>query len=166
MPGNLWARPVGVLPVPLPELSPLLLQAALFIALLAAASAIDVQKRIIPNTLCALIAGAGLLQFSPARLLGVLAALPLLIAAMRKPGSMGGGDIKLTAAVGLVLGLGGGLAGLAIGLTLALLFHGARQLHSRLCQKNRPVPASLPLAPFLSLGFLTAYFTIYGGIAL
>ena len=166
MPGNLWARPVGVLPVPLPELSPLLLQAALFIALLAAASAIDVQKRIIPNTLCALIAGAGLLQFSPARLLGVLAALPLLIAAMRKPGSMGGGDIKLTAAAGLVLGLGGALAGLALGLALALIFHGARQLHSRLCQKNRTVPASLPLAPFLSLGFMAAYFTIFGGTAL
>lgn len=158
MPGNLWARPVGVLPVPLPELSPLLLQAALFIALLAAASAIDVHKRIIPNTLCALIAGAGLLQFSPARLLGVLAALPLLIAAMRKPGSMGGGDIKLTAAAGLVLGLGGGLAGLALGLALALLFYGARQLQARLERKGRTVPASLPLAPLLSLGFVTVYF--------
>lgn len=161
-----WARPVGVLPVPLPEPSPLLLQAALFIALLLAASILDCRTRLIPNTLCALIGAAGLLQFSPARLPGVLAALPLLIAAMGKPGSMGGGDIKLTAAAGLVLGLGGGLAGLFLGLALALMFHGALRVRARLCRKARTLPASLPLAPFLSLGFAAVYFLNIGGLTI
>ena len=154
-----------LLPVPLH--TPLLLvQAALFIGLLLAASAFDIRKRIIPNTVCALIAGAGLLQFSPARLLGVLAALPLLIAAMGKEGCMGGGDIKLTAAAGVVLGLGAGLLGLALGLALTILFHGVQTLCARLSRRHTSVPDVLPLAPFLSLGFTAAYFLHFGGTAL
>ena len=47
----------------------------------------------------------GLLVFHPAQLMGPLAALPLLAAAMHKPGSIGGGDIKFTAASGFVLGI-------------------------------------------------------------
>lgn len=151
------------MPVNLPAPSPLMIQAALFFALLLAASACDLRRRIIPNTLCLLVAAAGLIQFSPARLAGILAALPLLIAAMHKEGSMGGGDIKLTAAAGLVLGLAAGLAGLCIALILALLFHGARSLWYRLARQRRTVPASLPLAPFLSLGFMAAYILNFGG---
>lgn len=147
-------------------MAPLLLQAALFAALLLTASVLDIRYRLIPNTLCALTAAAGLLQFSPARLLGVLAALPLLIAAMAKPGSMGGGDIKLTAAAGLVLGLGAGLFGMALGLALALFYHGGYCLWARLRRKALPIQAALPLAPFLSLGFLTAHFINFGGISL
>lgn len=166
MPVDLWAHPVGVLPIPLPTPSPLLLQAALFTALLLTASILDCRARLIPNALCVLTAAAGLLQFSPARLLGVLAALPLLIAAMTKPGSMGGGDIKLTAAAGLVLGLGAGLAGMALGLTLALLYHGGHCLWAKLRGSARAVSASLPLGPFLSLGFAAVYFLNYGGTVL
>lgn len=165
MPADLWVRPVGVLPI-LNHAPPLLVQAALFIALLLAASAFDIRKRIVPNTICALIAGAGLLQFSPARLLGVLAALPLLLAAMGREGSMGGGDIKLTAAAGLVLGLGGGLVGMALGLAQALLFYGVRKLCALLDRKRPPVPLALPLAPFLSLGFTAVYFINFGGPAI
>lgn len=143
-------------------MAPLLLQAALFAALLLTASVLDIRYRLIPNTICALIGAAGLLQFSPARLPGILTALPLLIAAMGKENSMGGGDIKLTAAAGFVLGLGGGLVGLALGLALALLFHMGRKRLGR-----RPVPPSLPLAPFLSTGFTAAYFmNVIGGITL
>ena len=157
-------QPVGMLPVSTPDATSLLLQAALFFALLLAASAFDLRSRIIPNTICLLIAGAGLLSFSPARLLGVLAALPLLIAAMGKQGGMGGGDIKLTAAAGLVLGLGGGIAGLIAGLALALLFYGALKLSARLRGDPRPISKALPLAPFLSIGFAAAYIVILGGI--
>lgn len=157
-------HPVGMLPVSVPVVTPLLLQAALFFALLLAASAFDLHSRIIPNTVCLLIAGAGLLSFSPARLLGVLAALPLLIAAMGKQGGMGGGDIKLTAAAGLVLGLGGGIAGLTAGLALAILFYGAMKLFAKLRGNPRPVSKALPLAPFLSIGFAAAYIVILGGI--
>ena len=163
------AHPVGVLPLPLPsEPFPLpeVLQAGFFVVLLLAASILDCRRRIIPNSICVLVAAAGLISFSPARLLGPLAALPLLIAAMGREGSMGGGDIKLTAAAGLVLGFQGGLWGLALGLALAVLFHGARTLIRRLRgEKTAAIHrAALPLAPFLSIGFTTLFILNFGGI--
>lgn len=176
MPGNpgcafpaIPPRPVGILPLPLPsEPFPLpeVLQAGFFVVLLLAASILDCRRRIIPNSICVLIAAAGLISFSPARLLGPLAALPLLIAAMGREGSMGGGDIKLTAAAGLVLGFPDGLWGLALGLALAVLFHSARTLVRRLRGETAAAihRTALPLAPFLSIGFTTLFILNFGGI--
>jgi len=48
--------------------------------------------------------------------LGVLAAMPLLLAALVW-GGLGGGDIKLMAASGIVLGFIGSIAAMVIGLT-------------------------------------------------
>ena len=90
--------------------------------LLTIASAIDIRKRIIPNSICVLIALTGLIYFSPIRLFGILTALPLFISALCKQDSVGGGDIKLTAAAGIVLGFEGGIVGLIIGLAAMLLF--------------------------------------------
>ncbi len=144
-------------------------QAVLFCALLLAASVWDMRKRIIPDTLNALIFCTGLLTFTPIKLAGVLLGLPLLIAALLKEGGMGGGDIKLAAASGFVLGLPLGMVGLILGLSAALLYHliiikGIRKL------KHIDAPAAketlLPLAPFLSLGFLVAYFMNFGGLTL
>ena len=87
------------------------MQAFLFLTALAAASAVDCRKRTIPDFLCLLTAAAGLISFSPAQFFGVLAALPLLIAALIRPECMGGGDIKLTAAAGFVLGFWRGIWG-------------------------------------------------------
>ena len=91
------------------------MQAFLFLTALAAASAVDCRKRTIPDFLCLLTAAAGLISFSPAQFFGVLAALPLLIAALIRPECMGGGDIKLTAAAGFVLGFWRGIWGMAAG---------------------------------------------------
>lgn len=81
---------------------------------------------------------------------------------------MGGGDIKLTAAVGFVMGLPAGTVGLILGLTAVLgydlLCKGIRKL------KKTEVPAAgehiLPLAPFLSAGFIAAYIMNLGGLIL
>lgn len=139
-------------------LSPLIIQAVLFIILLILASAIDIHKRIIPNIICILVALAGLIYFSPVKLFGILAALPLLIAAINKKDSIGGGDIKLTAAAGLVLGFWGGIAGLIIGLVAMLLFYAVKVLVGWL-QKDKSRERNerallLPMAPFLSIGFI------------
>ena len=110
MPDNpLWMfRPfLSPAPLPLEVISQLqepmkALQMWLFFSLLLVGAIFDCQKRLIPNTICALITIVGLLVFHPAQLMGPLAALPLLAAAMHKPGSIGGGDIKFTAASGFV----------------------------------------------------------------
>ena len=139
---------------------PALLQGAAFAGLLLAASLWDVRKRVIPNTLCVLILLAGLIRFSPANVFGIFTALPLLVAALLKPDGLGGGDVKLAAACGFVLGFGRGMTGLALGLALTLLFYGALRLR----RGAGNAPKALPLAPFLSCGFLAAYFLPFGGV--
>ncbi len=140
-----------------------LIKGGLFVSLLLAASVIDIRKRIIPNTVCLLIAATGLILFEPVRLAGCLSALPLLLAALLW-GGMGGGDIKLAASSGIVLGFTGSMAAIAVGLAAMLLFcagyAAAWKLRRRECQK------SFPLAPFLSIGYIAVYFMNTGGIDL
>ena len=114
------------------------MQAFLFLTALAAASAVDCRKRTIPDFLCLLTAAAGLISFSPAQFFGVLAALPLLIAALIRPECMGGGDIKLTAAAGFVLGFWRGIWGMALGLLLAVFLHRyvISKIHSSSATRN------------------------------
>ena len=139
------------------------MRALLFLTALAAASAVDCRKRVIPNSLCLLTAAAGLISFSPAQLFGVLAALPLLIAALIQPECMGGGDIKLTAAAGFVLGFWRGFWGMALGLLLAVLYFCIAGLFHKI--RRRPPALTgrtpLPFGPFLSIGFAALY--CFGG---
>ena len=135
----------------------LFLQGGLFIALLLAASLWDLRKRIIPDSLCLGIALTGLLTFEPVRLFGILAAVPLFLAALLL-GGMGGGDIKLMAAAGLMLGFQKGMAAMVVGLTALLIFHAIYFITQKRC--GRDAKKAYPLAPFLSLGCLAAYFFI------
>lgn len=143
-------------------------QAALFCCLLLAASVWDLRKRIVPDTLCVLIFCLGLRTLTPDKLSGILLALPLLIAALVKEGGMGGGDIKLTAAAGFVMGLPAGTAGLILGLTAVLGYDLLRKGIRKLKKTEAPVAGEhvLPLAPFLSAGFIAAYIMNLGGLIL
>ncbi|HEX2925313.1 MAG TPA: A24 family peptidase [Ruminiclostridium sp.] len=142
---------------------PLILQAVLFIALLITASVFDIKKRIIPDTICLAVALTGLIHFDPLKLLGCLSALPFLIAALVSD-KIGGGDIKLTASAGIVLGIEGGMAATIIGLTAMLLFYVVYAIIQRLRKRERQW--ALPLAPFLSIGCITVYLINTGGITL
>lgn len=133
-------------------------QTMLFFCLLFAASVWDIRKRIIPDVICAAILLTGMMSFTPDKAFGVLLGLPLLIAALIKEGGMGGGDIKLTAASGFVLGFPSGVAGLIIALVAVLFYHlGLRIIH-KAGQKKPPVAkeTAVPMAPFLSVGFILA----------
>ena len=143
-------------------------QAALFCCLLLAASVWDLRKRIVPDTLCVLIFCLGLPTLTPDKLSGVLLALPLLIAALVKEGGMGGGDIKLTAAAGFVMGLPVGTVGLILGLTVVLGYDLLRKGIRKLKKTEAPAAGEhvLPLAPFLSVGFIAAYIMNLGGLIL
>ena len=82
-------------------------------------------------------------------------ALPLLMIGVTA-GGIGGGDIKLTGACGLVLGFERTLIGLITGLLLLLFFHAARQCVKRIKKENRErgKEQAYPLVPFLLLGML------------
>lgn len=135
----------------------ILLQGVFFIVLLAAACLWDIRKRIIPDTLCLCVALTGFLVFEPEKLFGVFTVVPFLLAALIW-GGMGGGDIKLMAAAGLVLGFHKSMAAMIIGLTALLICHAVYAIIQKL--RGRAVPKAYPLAPFLTIGCLTAYFII------
>ncbi|BAL01694.1 peptidase A24A family protein [Oscillibacter valericigenes Sjm18-20] len=130
-------------------------QAAFFVALLCAASVTDLIKRIVPNWICLGIAFISIIGFIPGKLLGIFIALPFLLAAVFF-GGMGGGDIKLMAACGLVLGLPKGLFATMAGLNLLLLYVSIYRIVCRV--QRREAKKAFPLAPFLSAGCLLAYF--------
>lgn len=125
------------------------MQATMFVLLLLIAAWVDYRKRIIPDTLNIGIALSALLCFSPENLLGVFVAVPFLIAAMK--GGMGGGDVKLTGACGLVLGVCPTLFGCVAGLALMLCFCAC-------CKRIGQPRKAYPMAPFLAVGFIIVYF--------
>jgi leader peptidase (prepilin peptidase)/N-methyltransferase len=120
------------------------------------AAVMDYRKRIIPDwTWIAIILFGGISAFLlpyptlPQRIAGFLLPGVCLFLLAIKYGGVGGGDIKLTAAMGFSFGLYGLVAILFFALPPACLYAKATQ------QK------SVPLAVFLYIGFL-----IYIGIAL
>jgi leader peptidase (prepilin peptidase)/N-methyltransferase len=135
-----------------------ILQGVLFSFLILAASYTDIKRREIPDTVCVLLVLTGLMNFSYINLLGIFVALPFLIAAVLKENSIGGGDIKLTASAGIVLGFWKGAYGLIIGLSLLVVFYLLFVLISKIRKKQVAKNLSMPLAPFLGIGFIIMYF--------
>ena len=129
-------------------------QGVLFLFLLLAASLVDLKRREIPDWVSGSIAALSLIHVQPECLLGLIPALFFLAAAVK--GGIGGGDVKLAAACGLVLGLPGALMGMVVGLMLQLLFH--------MCSKcvllffRKQVSSAYPMAPFLAIGYAAAYY--------
>ena len=114
----------------------------------------DLRHRQIYDLSSIIIAGAGLISFSPAHLLGLLLSVPFLLASNRGRGGMG--DALLIAASGFLLGLLRGVAGLVLALVLYCLFYLAIAALHKIRRQERP-PESYPFAPFLAAGFFTAY---------
>ena len=71
-------------------------------------------------------------------------------------GGMGGGDDKLMAACGLVLGLQRGLLATVVGLSALLVYAAIRKTICKV--RGREAEKAFPLAPFLSAGCALAYF--------
>lgn len=130
------------------------LQGTLFLIGLMSASWTDLRRRQIYDLSGIVIAGAGLISFSPARLLGLALAVPFWLASRRGRGGMG--DALLIAASGFLLSFLRGVAGLVLALVLYCLFYLAIAALHKIRRQERP-PESYPFAPFLAVGFFTAY---------
>jgi len=134
-----------------------ILQGMFFFSLLMAASYTDIRRREIPDVICVLIVLISLLRFSFMNLFGIAVAMPLLIAAIIKEHSIGGGDIKLTASAGMILGFWKGIYGLIIGLSFLVLFYFLLVLISKIMKRQVAGNLPMPLAPFLGIGFMIIY---------
>ena len=126
----------------------------------------DIRTREIPDTVPVLILLAGLIGFSPLfSVMGLLVTgLPFLIAALCSGNGIGGGDIKLAAACGFVLGAWGGILQIILGLALAIIYAVVRAAVSGMKIERK---ARIPLAPFLGVGGMLSYLiTFIGGLTI
>lgn len=130
-------------------------QALVFCGGLIYAAVDDLRTRKVQDAVCLVIALAGLAMFSPASALpgAVLAALPFLVCSLL--GRMGGGDWRLAAAAGFVLGAHRALAGLCLMLPPLVLCLTACRFIPKLRERAGD---KLPMVPFIAAGFIPAYF--------
>ena len=117
----------------------------------------DIQTREVDDSVSIIIAMTALIQFDPTKaiymLLGAIAtALPLFIAAVIKPGKLGGADVKIMAASGFLLGTEKGMIALMAGLLLAVIC-----IPFYRTIKKRPGKAAFALVPFLAAGIFAAF---------
>jgi leader peptidase (prepilin peptidase) / N-methyltransferase len=135
------------------------LVASFFAAVLVVLSAIDLERRIIPNRIVLPAAALALVAQTAVRpsiewlLAGLGASLFLFLAALAYPRGMGMGDVKLVLLLGFVVGRTVSIA-LFAGMLLALV--PSAVLFARHGAAARKM--GIPLAPFLALGGLIALF--------
>ena len=125
----------------------------LFAQILIFAGVYDAKTKIIPDVVHLMISAISVIGICPAyAVVGLIAGLlPFLIIGAIY-GGIGGGDIKLMGAAGLVLGAMGIIQAGIIGLGTALIFA---------LLTGRDKDKSIPLAPFLGLGCFVSYCMTY-----
>lgn len=130
------------------------MQALVFCGGLIYAAVDDLKTRTVSDIVCIIIALAGLVTISPASFLGsLLAMLPFYLCAGL--GLMGGGDWRLAAAVGFVLGVDRVITGLSFMAFALLLASIAMRVIPAL---RKGASAKQPLVPYFAVAFIPAYF--------
>ena len=112
-----------------------MIRLAFFFSALSLAAVMDIRTRTIPDWLVVLVALTSVLPPGTPNFLGVLAGLPLLLAGITI-GGIGGGDVKLMGACGLILGASQALTGLFLALCLLVLWHCLQELSWQQERKN------------------------------
>lgn len=143
----------------------LTVKGGLFAALLILASVRDLKTREIPDRIPVLLLCTGLIGIHPLdSCVGlVLTGLPYFLAAVlvRRENGIGGGDWRLMAACGFVLGVRGGLLQSVLSLTLTIL----AGCTAAIALKKPIKKIQLPLAPFFCAGGIFSYAVLMSGTA-
>ena len=122
-------------------------------ALLAFASVKDIKTREIPDWVSGAVALTAFLNFDVRSLWGLIIAATFFGTALFT-GKIGGGDVKLVAALSVVCGLWGSLALLFFAQTSMLIFYAGNYFFRRLSGKT--ASKYLPFAPFIFMGYLAS----------
>lgn len=120
--------------------------------LLILASCHDIKTRQIPDIYSMMLVLLALCVPHYENLWGVFCCLPFFVAAI-SVGGIGGADIKIMGAAGMVIGLIPGISAMIIGLLGMIVFHFGRSLLMGKMQWKQ----SYPLIPFLSAGIISMY---------
>ena len=124
--------------------------AAIFI-LLCIGSYKDIKTREIPNLISVIIAMTAVINFRLENLCGLIVAVIFFSVALAT-GKIGGGDVKLIAALSVVCGLWGSFALLLFAQISMLIFYGVSVIVQKL--RGRTADKSLPFVPFITFGYV------------
>ncbi len=127
------------------------LQFILVAVLLGIDSVIDIKIREIPNWISITIALTALLNFDVRSLWGLIVAVIFFAVALFTC-KIGGGDVKLIAALSVVCGLWGSFALLLFAQIAMLIFYAIKAIIFRL--RGRRADKALPFVPFIFIGYL------------
>ena len=134
-----------------------LVKGIIFLQILLYASVSDIQTHEVKDFVSVLIfitgfIGTNISEFSNMFFSGLTIGGMLLICAMASKNKLGGADVKISAACAFVLGFQKSIAGLVIGLFLAVI------CNIYFSHKFKTKGKAFPLVPYLSVGFMAMYF--------
>ena len=119
--------------------------------LLGIGSVLDIKTREIPDWISVFIALFAVINFRPENLWGLVVAAIFFVTAL-VTGKIGGGDVKLIAALSLVCGLWGSFALLLFAQIAMLVFYAGNYFFCKL--NGKTADKSLPFVPFIFIGYL------------
>ena len=124
--------------------------AAIFI-LLGIGSYMDIKTREIPNWISVIVAMTAVINFRLDNLWGLIVAVIFFSVALAT-GKIGGGDVKLIAALSVVCGLWGSFALLLFAQISMLVFYAGKYIFCKI--NGKTAEKSLPFVPFIFIGYL------------
>lgn len=126
-------------------------QLAAIITLLGVDSVLDIKTREIPNWISGAIAFTAFLNFDARNLWGLIVAVVFFTVALFT-GKIGGGDVKLIAALSVVCGLWGSFALLLFAQIAMLIFYAIKFIIFKI--RGKTADKALPFVPFIFIGYL------------
>ena len=127
------------------------MQFAAISILLGIGSYMDIKTREIPNWISVGVLISAIFHFNIQNLWGIIVAVIFFSVALAT-GKIGGGDVKLIAALSIVCGLWGSFALLLFAQISMLIFYGVSVIVQKL--RGRTADKSLPFVPFIFIGYL------------
>ena len=111
----------------------------------------DIKTREIPNWISVIIAMTAVINFRLENLLGLIVAVIFFSVALAT-GKIGGGDVKLIAALSVVCGLWGIFALLLFAQTSMLIYYAGYCIFCKI--NGKTADKALPFVPFIFIGYL------------
>ena len=134
------------------------IQFVAIIILLGIDSVIDIKTREIPNWISGTIALTAFINFDVRNLWGLIVAAIFFSVAL-VTGKIGGGDVKLIAALSVVCGLWGSFGLLLFAQIAMLIFYAIKFVIFKL--RGRTADKMLPFVPFIFIGYLVSNILFY-----
>ena len=132
-------------------------QFAAIVILLCIGSVLDIKFREIPNWISVAVIFSAVLNFNLQNLWGLIVAVIFFFVALFT-GKIGGGDVKLIAALSVVCGLWGSFALLLLAQISMLIFYAGYYLFRKI--NGKTADKALPFVPFITFGYVLTTFIL------